>query len=118
VLDGLVELARIGGRPDGGVDRIAGSDADVLARRWLVERMGEAGLEAGLDEVNNVFGHPPGRGPWLLLGSHTDTVPAGGRLDGAYGVLAALEVARTLPGRLEVVCFPAEESGCGHGFEG
>ncbi|TME15004.1 MAG: hydantoinase/carbamoylase family amidase [Chloroflexi bacterium] len=118
LLDDLVELAGIGGRPDGGVDRIAGSDADVLARRWLVERMGEAGLEAGLDEVNNVFGHPPGRGPWLLLGSHTDTVPAGGRLDGAYGVLAALEVARTLPGRVAVASFHDEEGVTGHGFAG
>src|SRR5207248_11006059 len=86
LLGGLAGRARFGGRPDGGVDRLAGSPADLEARRWLAARMGEAGLVASLDEVNNVLGHPPGDGPWLLLGSHTDTVPAGGRLDGAYGV--------------------------------
>ncbi len=118
LLGDLAELARIGSRPDGGVDRVAGSEADVRARHWLAERMREAGLEASLDEVNNVFGHPPGRGPWLLLGSHTDTVPAGGRLDGSYGVVAALEVARTLGGRVAVASFHDEEGVTGHGFAG
>jgi len=123
--ESLAELARIGGRPDGGVDRLAGSPADVEARQWLAARMREAGLEAGLDEVNNVFGHPPGAGPWLLLGSHTDTVPAGGRLDGAYGVLAALEVYQALAtaghpaaARVALVSFHDEEGVSGHGFEG
>jgi len=122
---GLAELARFGGRPDGGVDRLAGSRADVDARRWLAGRMGELGLEAGLDEVNNVFGHPPGSGPWLLLGSHTDTVPAGGKLDGAYGVMAALEVFNSLrdtghpaAARLALASFHDEEGVTGHGFEG
>src|SRR5207237_8471539 len=59
-----------------------------------------------------------GRGLWVRLGAHTDTVPAGGRLDGAYGVLAALEVARTLPGRVAVASFPDEEGVTGHGFAG
>jgi N-carbamoyl-L-amino-acid hydrolase len=123
--ESLAELARIGGRPDGGVDRLAGSPADVEARQWLAARMRAAGLEAGLDEVNNVFGHPPGAGPWLLLGSHTDTVPAGGRLDGAYGVMAALEVHQALAtaghpaaARIAVVSFHDEEGVTGHGFEG
>jgi N-carbamoyl-L-amino-acid hydrolase len=122
---GLAELARFGGRPDGGVDRMAGLPADVEARRWLAQRMGELGLEAGLDEVNNVFGHPPGGGPWLLLGSHTDTVPAAGRLDGAYGVMAALEVWQALraaahpaAGRIALASFHDEEGVTGHGFEG
>jgi len=121
----LAALAQIGGRPDGGVDRLAGTAADVEARRWLAERMTEAGLVAALDEVNNVFGHPPGEGPWLLLGSHTDTVPAGGRLDGAYGVLAALEVHQALAaaahaaaGKIAVASFHDEEGVTGHGFEG
>lgn len=125
LLADIAALAAIGGRPDGGVDRLAGSEADVAARRWLADRIREAGLEASLDEVNNVFGHPPGEGPWLLLGSHTDTVPAGGRLDGAYGVLAALEVARTLklaghPAAAEVavVSFHNEEGVVPTGFEG
>jgi beta-ureidopropionase / N-carbamoyl-L-amino-acid hydrolase len=125
LLSDLGSLAAIGGRPDGGVDRLAGTAADVEARHWLAERMTEAGLIATLDAVNNVFGHPPGPGPWLVLGSHTDTVPAGGRLDGAYGVIAALEVYRALAGAghpaaawVAVVSFHDEEGVTGHGFEG
>jgi beta-ureidopropionase / N-carbamoyl-L-amino-acid hydrolase len=121
----LAELAHFGGRPDGGVDRLAGTAADVEARTWLAGQMTEAGLVAGLDEINNVFGHPPEPGPWLLLGSHTDTVPAGGRLDGAYGVMAALEVFRALAGaghpaaaKVAVVSFHDEEGVTGHGFAG
>jgi N-carbamoyl-L-amino-acid hydrolase len=122
LLADLDALAGIGGRPDGGVDRVAGSPADRAARRWLVERMGQAGLEAWLDESDNVLGRVSGSGgPWLLLGSHTDTVPAGGRLDGAYGVVAALEVMRALlesgheaAGRIELVSF-ADEEGVGSG---
>src|SRR5207248_7332434 len=117
------ELARIGGRPDGGVDRVAGSEADLAARRWLASRIEAAGLEARTDAAGNVFGRVPhSRGPWLLLGSHTDTVPAGGRLDGAYGVMAALEVLRTLyearhpaSSRLEIVSFHNEEGVTGGG---
>src|SRR5207248_1533868 len=101
------------------------SPADLEARRWLAERMRATGLEGGLDQVNNVFGHPPGSGPWLLLGSHSDTVPAGGRLDGAYGVIAAIEVCRALreaghpaADRVAAVSFHDEEGVSGHGFEG
>ena len=126
LLSDIAGLARIGGREDGGVDRLAGTEADLEGRRWLARRMREAGLEATLDEVNNVFGRPAGAvGPFLLLGSHTDTVPAGGRLDGAYGVLAALEVARTLresglaaAERVAVASFHDEEGVSGNGFEG
>lgn len=97
LLTDLERLATIGGRADGGIDRVAGSAADLEARRWLTSRIEEAGLEARMDEAMNVFGRVrASTGPWLLLGSHTDTVPAGGRLDGAYGVIAALEVLRTL----------------------
>jgi N-carbamoyl-L-amino-acid hydrolase len=125
LLGDLAELAKIGGRPDGGVDRVAGSAADLEARRWLAGKMTSAGLDADLDEVNNVFGHPPGDGPWLLLGSHSDTVPAGGRLDGAYGVISAIEVCRALreaghaaAARVAAVSFHDEEGVSGHGFEG
>jgi beta-ureidopropionase / N-carbamoyl-L-amino-acid hydrolase len=127
LLGDLAELARIGGRPDGGVDRVAGSEADLEARLWLQERMRAAGLEARTDEVMNVFGRvPDSRGPWLLLGSHTDTVPAGGRLDGAYGVVAALEVLRALheagheaAAAVEVVSFFDEEGAlAGGGLRG
>lgn len=118
----LAALAEVGGRPDGGVDRVAGTPADGAGRRWLVQRMEEAGLEAEIDGADNVLGRLPGAsGPRLLVGSHTDTVPAGGRLDGAYGVLAALEVVRALAHiehplarSVEVVSF-ADEEGVGPG---
>ncbi|HEX6350070.1 MAG TPA: hydantoinase/carbamoylase family amidase [Candidatus Dormibacteraeota bacterium] len=127
LLADLGELARIGGRPDGGVDRVAGSEADLAARRWLAGRLEAAGLDARTDEAGNVFGRVPGsRGPWLLLGSHTDTVPAGGRLDGAYGVIAALEILRSLheaghpaAQQIETVSFYDEEGvGAGGGLAG
>lgn len=113
----LERLATIGGRADGGIDRVAGSAADLEARWWLASRIEEAGLEARTDGAMNVFGRVrASTGPWLLLGSHTDTVPAGGRLDGAYGVIAALEVLRTLhearhpaASAVEVVSFFDEE---------
>jgi N-carbamoyl-L-amino-acid hydrolase len=117
LLADLRALAAIGGLPDGGVDRLAWSEADLAGRRWFAERMGEAGVEARVDAALNVFGHMPGTtGPWLLTGSHLDTVPNGGRLDGAYGAVAALEVLRTLAEsgdplaqQLEVVGFADEE---------
>jgi beta-ureidopropionase / N-carbamoyl-L-amino-acid hydrolase len=117
LLADLAALARIGGRPDGGVDRVAGSPADLEARRWLAGRMRDAGLDPRTDATGNVIGRTPGStGPWLLAGSHTDTVPAGGRLDGAYGVIAALEVLRKLreaghprAAEVEVVSFYGEE---------
>ncbi len=97
LLDDLDDLATFGGRPDGGVDRVAGSTADLDARAWLGGRIEQAGMYTYTDDIGNVFGRThAGGGPWLLLGSHTDTVPSGGRLDGAYGVIAALEVLRTL----------------------
>src|SRR2546429_8235177 len=110
-------LAAIGGLPDGGVDRLAWSEHDLAGRRWFSERMSEAGIEARVDAALNVFGHLPGTaGPWLLTGSHLDTVPNGGRLDGAYGAVAALEVLRTLAEsgdplaeQLEIVGFADEE---------
>jgi N-carbamoyl-L-amino-acid hydrolase len=77
-----------------GVVRRAYSDLDIASRVWLVGRMEEAGLEVSVDAMGNVFGIPPGDGPCLLLGSHTDTQPEGGWLDGVYGVIVALEVAR------------------------
>src|SRR6266851_5960612 len=117
LLADLRALAAIGGLPDGGVDRLAWSDHDLAGRRWFAERMSEAGIEPRVDAALNVFGHLPGTtGPWLLTGSHLDTVPNGGRLDGAYGAVAALEVLRTLAEsrdpvaeQLEIVGFADEE---------
>lgn len=117
LLADLRAFSTIGGRPDGGLDRLAWSPADLEGRRWFARRMREAGLEVWTDQACNVFGHAPsGRGPWLLLGSHGDSVPRGGRLDGAYGVVAALEVVRVLleskdplADRVEAVSFADEE---------
>jgi N-carbamoyl-L-amino-acid hydrolase len=75
-----------------GVIRPAYSPADVDARRWLVERMRDAGLQVEVDPMGNLFGLA--EGPSLLIGSHSDSQPEGGWLDGALGVVAALEVAR------------------------
>ncbi|MBL4768218.1 MAG: hydantoinase/carbamoylase family amidase [Rhodobacteraceae bacterium] len=75
-----------------GVVRPAYSDADIAARKWLAGLMQEAGLQARFDPVGNLFGLADK--PSLLLGSHTDSQPEGGWLDGAFGVIAALEVAR------------------------
>ena len=79
-----------------GVVRPSLSPEDIASRHWLRQRMADAGLDATLDGVGNVIGRSPQPGPALLLGSHTDTQPLGGWLDGVYGVIAALEVARTL----------------------
>lgn len=79
-----------------GVVRPAFSAADMAARRWLAARFAAAGLDTIVDGVGNVLGRSPRSGPALLLGSHSDTQPSGGWLDGAYGVIAALEVVRAL----------------------
>ena len=75
-----------------GVRRRAFSPEDIAARDWLAARMLEAGLTPHVDPVGNLFGLAEGTS--LLLGSHSDTQPEGGWLDGALGVIAALEIAR------------------------
>lgn len=75
-----------------GVVRRAFTPPDIAARRWLVEQITDAGLLPHIDPMGNVFGLADGRS--LLIGSHSDTQPEGGWLDGALGVIAALEVAR------------------------
>jgi len=108
----LDELRRIGGVGKG-VSRPAFSDADIEARAWLAARMKEAGLEAVVDPWGNLFGLPPGDGPCLLVGSHSDTQPLGGWLDGIYGVACGLELARPAreagSPRIAVVSFQDEE---------
>jgi N-carbamoyl-L-amino-acid hydrolase len=88
----LREMASIGGSADGGVTRLAFSPADVAARALAAAWMTEAGLAVTVDAATNLIGRTPGEGA-VVLGSHLDTVPSGGHLDGAYGVLAAIEVA-------------------------
>ena len=92
-------LGAIGGRPDGGVDRQALTEGEAAAWRLVIGWAREAGLEPGLDPAGNLFLTRAGRArtlPPLLLGSHLDTQPNGGRFDGAFGVLAALEAASTI----------------------
>jgi allantoate deiminase len=92
----LQEAARIGAE-GGGVSRFAWTPELAQANDWLVGRLQELGLETEIDAAGNVLGRwEEGQGTAVLVGSHLDTVPRGGRYDGALGVLAALEVVRTL----------------------
>jgi beta-ureidopropionase / N-carbamoyl-L-amino-acid hydrolase len=121
LLADLARLARVGATSSGGVSRPAYSDADLAARDLVRGWMRDAGLEARIDAAGNSFGCRDGRVsslPPIVIGSHTDTVPDGGRFDGALGVLAAIETARTLHDRgielahaLEVADFQNEEGG-------
>jgi allantoate deiminase len=92
----LEEAARIGA-DGGGVSRFAWTPELAQANEWLVRRLQELGLETEIDAAGNVLGRwEEGEGSAVLVGSHLDTVPRGGRYDGALGVLAALDVVRTL----------------------
>ena len=111
-LERLEELYAIGGGP--GANRIGYSPeedkAHALARGWLEE----AGLEVEVDEAGNLFGHVQGTVPrtrQIWTGSHLDTVPQGGKFDGALGVVAAIEAVERA-GRGTVVVFRDEERGC------
>ena len=120
----LEELGAIGRTPEGGVSRPSWSDADMEARRWLLERIAAAGLETRVDAAGNIFGRwQPGR-PVVMVGSHIDSVPNGGIFDGPLGVLAGLECLRRIKEEgihlrhpLELVAFTDEEGAFG-GFFG
>jgi beta-ureidopropionase / N-carbamoyl-L-amino-acid hydrolase len=95
----LMEMARIGATPKGGVNRLALTDLDRESRDLFIQWCHSAGLTIAIDAMGNIFGRRPGRRNDLapvVAGSHLDTQPTGGKFDGAYGVLAALEVVRTL----------------------
>jgi beta-ureidopropionase / N-carbamoyl-L-amino-acid hydrolase len=117
LLQDLHDLARIGRQPSGGITRRTYTREYAEAVDWLIRRMGEAGLSPRVDAVGNVIGRlgAPGK-PAVLCGSHIDTVPDGGWLDGSYGVLAGVECARVLQETstaaaraLEVAAFVDEE---------
>jgi len=93
---GSLHALRTFGATGTGVVRPTFSDIDMAARRWLVEQMTEAGLQARIDGAGTVFGRSPNEGPAVVLGSHSDTQPEGGWLDGAMGVMYGIEVARAL----------------------
>jgi len=95
----LMELAQIGATPKGGVCRLAAGDLDGEARRLFIRWCEAAGCTVTVDRIGNIFARRPGRNPALppvMTGSHLDTQPTGGKFDGAYGVMAGLEVVRTL----------------------
>jgi N-carbamoyl-L-amino-acid hydrolase len=95
----LMELARIGATPKGGVCRLALTDLDRQGRDLVSRWAHEAGLSVSIDKIGNGFMRRPGRDnslPPVVTGSHIDTQPTGGKFDGNYGVLAGLEVVRTL----------------------
>ncbi len=117
----LSEIAAFGANPQGGVSRLAYSDADVQARVVVIRWMREAGLEPAIDFGANIIGRRRGSDPSLaplMFGSHIDSVPEGGNYDGNVGSLAAIEVAQslleqriTLRHPIEVVVWTNEEGG-------
>lgn len=115
LLTRLEELSAHGRQPSGGVTRLAFSPDDVKARDLVARWMHDAGMTVELDAATNLIGRRPGAhpgAPAIAIGSHLDTVPEGGRLDGAYGVVAAVEAAATcgpLDHALAVVAFANEE---------
>ncbi|MBA1324086.1 Zn-dependent hydrolase [Pseudomonas plecoglossicida] len=115
----LMELARLGATAKGGVCRLALTDLDRQARDLFVQWCEAAGCSVSIDAVGNIFARRPGRNPALapvMTGSHIDTQPTGGKFDGCFGVMAGLEVIRTLndlgvetEAPLEVVVWTNEE---------
>jgi N-carbamoyl-L-amino-acid hydrolase len=115
----LMTMARIGPGAAGGCNRQALTDADREGRDLFVRWAREAGCGVAIDQVGNIFARRPGRDPGaapVLAGSHLDTQPTGGRFDGVFGVLAGLEVVRTLndhhietPRPIEIACWTNEE---------
>jgi N-carbamoyl-L-amino-acid hydrolase len=99
MLNSFNRLASIGATTAGGVNRPTFSEAHLAARKWFREEVQKSGLEFHVDGAGNhsaVLTCEPSNLPTLLLGSHLDSVPDGGRFDGALGVIAALEVLRTV----------------------
>ena len=117
----LRELAEFGKTPEGGTHRLAYSDADVQARQYALSLMREAKLEVSIDAAGIIVGRRAGSDTALkplMIGSHIDSVPAGGSYDGQVGSMGAIEVAQTLMESnvrlrhpLEVVLFQNEEGG-------
>ena len=117
----LTELSRYGANPQGGVTRLAYSDADRQAREYVLGLMRDAKLTPMVDAAGNIIASRPGREPSrkpILFGSHIDSVPEGGNYDGDVGSLAAIEVAQTLGEQgiatrhpLQVVIWQNEEGG-------
>ena len=97
--DSLMEMARIGATPKGGVKRLTLTDLDRQSRDLFVSWCRKAGCDIVVDRMGSIFARRAGTEPGLppvMVGSHLDTQPTGGKFDGALGVLAALEIVRSL----------------------
>ena len=117
----LEALSQYGKNPQGGVSRVAYTDADKQGRKYVIGLMHDAGLEVSIDAAGNIVGTRPGSDASakpLLIGSHIDSVPEGGNYDGDVGSLSAIEVAQVLAEHhiklrhpLQVLVFQNEEGG-------
>jgi N-carbamoyl-L-amino-acid hydrolase len=97
--DSLMEMAKIGATPKGGCKRLTLTDLDKQGRELFIGWCEVAGLRVSVDRMGNLFARRPGQDdslPPVLMGSHLDTQPTGGKFDGVLGVLGALEVMRSL----------------------
>ena len=97
--ESIMETAKIGGMSKGGINRLTLTDLDAQVRNWFIARCQEAGCTVHYDDMGNIFARRPGRVsslPPIAIGSHLDTQPTGGKFDGIIGVLAGLEIIRTL----------------------
>lgn len=121
IMDHILALAEFGKNPQGGVSRVAYSDADKQGREYVLGLMRAAKLDVTVDAAGNLIGRRAGSAAGLaplLIGSHVDSVPEGGNYDGVVGSMGAIEVAHTLAENnvttrhpLEVVIFQNEEGG-------
>ena len=117
--DSLMEMAKIGATPKGGVNRLTLTDLDRESRDLFAKWGAEAGCTLSVDQMGSMFLRRPGTDDTLapvMIGSHLDSQPTGGKFDGALGVLAALEIVRTLKDLdiktrhpIEIVNFTNEE---------
>ena len=100
LISSIYEIAKIGKLPNGGVRRLAFSKNDLIAKKKIIEWCKELGLSLSIDSIGNIFARLQNSENSIRksigIGSHFDTQPHGGKFDGAYGVLAGLEVIRTL----------------------
>lgn len=117
----ILALGKFGANPQGGVSRVAYSEADKEGRAYVISLMKNAGLEVSIDAAGNIIGKRPGTNnnlPVIAFGSHIDSVPLGGNYDGDVGSIGAIEVIElmrenkiTTQHPIEVIIFQNEEGG-------
>lgn len=117
----IFELAKFGLQENGETERVAFSDADIAAQKWVVKTLGSLGLKVHIDFAGNIIGIRQGKDATkktIAFGSHIDRVPNGGNYDGCVGSMAAIEVLRVLKENkiltdhpLEIIIFSNEEGG-------